>query len=568
MVVMIESNPRPARCHGSGGMGQVGAGSICAKLVVALVAVGRKPALVGTLLGVFLFFLMLTGRSAWAAGSGFEVPIKPIAQITFDDDGLPMGYPIATFYDPVEDEIYVVNGRTNRVVVYGPDFFPRESIGVGRGVIAPRGGIVMSNGEVYICQIKDFRNPSPRITILNGAFFIDREIALDQIPEAKGLTPRQVAVSNQGNIYLAGYSHRGVLVLDPEGNFLHQIQPMDEIPAYALDELAAQETAENGDVQEDQGEEVEPIIAEDGVTEQPKDDALIDIPEEFRPRTSKSGRPTGAGKGLGPVKVNYVTFDGSGRLYLLSDEIGKIYVYGPDEALLFSFGLKGGSPGQLSQPRGLVVDDNRGLIYVVDYMRHTIVTYDLTGKFLFEVGGRGFEPGWFNFPTAIALDNQGQLIVADLFNKRVQVIEVEFEKALKYKDKLEKAAASGTRDGGASTGQDAAAPGQPESAQEAPAAQSDVVIEETVIPDENLNVQPDGASEQKETPDAGGLAGQDAAAPGQPESAQEAPAAQSDGVIEETIIPDENLPVQPDGAAEKKETPETTPGAQDSGGHR
>ena len=79
--------------------------------------------------------------------------------------------------------------------------------------------------------------------------------------------------------------------------------------------------------------------------------------------------------------------DSRGRIYLLSAETGKIYVHGPDEALLFSFGTAGGSPGQLSQPRSLAIDEQRELIYVVDYMRHTILVYNLDGEFLFELGG-------------------------------------------------------------------------------------------------------------------------------------------------------------------------------------
>ena len=48
----------------------------------------------------------------------------------------------------------------------------------------------MKNGEVYICQVRTSKNPSPRITILNGAFFVDREIFLEQIQEAVNFSPR------------------------------------------------------------------------------------------------------------------------------------------------------------------------------------------------------------------------------------------------------------------------------------------------------------------------------------------------------------------------------------------
>jgi hypothetical protein len=60
-------------------------------------------------------------------------------------------------------------------------------------------------------------------------------------------------------------------------------------------------------------------------------------------------------------------------------------------------------------------------------MRHTILAYNMAGEYIFEFGGRGFNPGWFNFPNDIAINNEGQLIIADLFNRRVQVLEVDKE---------------------------------------------------------------------------------------------------------------------------------------------
>ncbi len=132
-------------------------------------------------------------------------------------------------------------------------------------------------------------------------------------------------------------------------------------------------------------------------------------------------------EGLGPVKITYVSIDSKGRLYFISNETSKIYVYGPDESFLFTIGEKGGTPRHLSTPKALAIDEKRGLIYVVDYMRQCILAYDMAGKYLFEFGGLGYGPGWFYYPIGLAINNHGQLIVADLFNHRVQVLEVGYE---------------------------------------------------------------------------------------------------------------------------------------------
>jgi DNA-binding beta-propeller fold protein YncE len=297
----------------------------------------------------------------------------------------------------------------------------------------------LSNGEVYVCQSRNRNNPRPRITILNGAFFPEREIFLDEIPEAADFVPSQLAISHDGIIYLASASSRGVLVLDSDGNFLRRLEPMDKVSTLISDEEAEEEESS----------------AEDEAF-------LANIPEEFRPMKSRKVGTSRFREGTGPVKINNVTIDSTGKIYLMSLETSRIYVYGPDEAFLFAFGEKGGTPRHLSQPKSMAIDEKRGLIYVADYMRHSILTYDLAGTYLFEFGGRGDGPGWFNYPNGLAINSQGQLIVADLFNKRVQVLEVGYEAMLTELGLGPPAGAPAAGSGeGEATGQGDFAPEQP-----------------------------------------------------------------------------------------------------------
>jgi len=146
---------------------------------------------------------------------------------------------------------------------------------------------------------------------------------------------------------------------------------------------------------------------------------------ELRPRSVK-GYPRVNEPVLGPVQVIDIKIDSHGDLFLLSEETSKVYVYNPSEELLYSFGKKGGSFGKLSRPRGLAIDEKRQAIFVADYMRHTILIYDISGRFMYEFGGMGVSPGWFRYPTRLALNGEDQLMVSDLFNKRVQVLNVRF----------------------------------------------------------------------------------------------------------------------------------------------
>lgn len=121
------------------------------------------------------------------------------------------------------------------------------------------------------------------------------------------------------------------------------------------------------------------------------------------------------------AQIANVSLDKAGNIYLVSEEEGHVYVYDNKRHFLFKFGEKGGSSGKLSRPRGVGVDDRNGRMYVVDYMRHTIAAYDKKGEYIFEFGGLGWGEGWFQHPIDLALDSEGRLIIADMFNQRVQV---------------------------------------------------------------------------------------------------------------------------------------------------
>ena len=121
------------------------------------------------------------------------------------------------------------------------------------------------------------------------------------------------------------------------------------------------------------------------------------------------------------VKLNFVQIDKAGKIYLVSEEEGHIYVYDESAKFLFRFGEKGGSSGKLSRPQAVSIDNHNGHIYVVDYMRHTVSTYDKEGKYLYEFGGLGWGEGWFQYPKDLSVDPAGRILVADTFNNRIEV---------------------------------------------------------------------------------------------------------------------------------------------------
>lgn len=125
------------------------------------------------------------------------------------------------------------------------------------------------------------------------------------------------------------------------------------------------------------------------------------------------------------ASVKSFTVDSKGRLFLLSEDLGRIFVYSDRGRLLYKFGTKGGSSGKLSRPRDLALNEKLGLVFVVDYMRHAVNVYSMQGDYLFEFGGKGVGRGWLSFPSSLTIDKRGRLWVADTFNGRVQVFLIE-----------------------------------------------------------------------------------------------------------------------------------------------
>ncbi len=302
--------------------------------------------------------------------------VNSVAVLEVDEVGKNLYFPSAVFFDPAAGELFVSSGGdTSGLVVYGADFFPKMSLGEGRGVGRGKGGLVdPASRRLYVCQSGQ-GELQPGLAILDGAFLVEKHISFTGIEGAEGFSPHRIALANN-RLYLASYGFPAVMVLDLQGNFQHWLFHEDK--ERFTGQVVGKQAEKN--------------------------------PFPFFPAMA--------------TPLVDVATDRYGRIYLLSEETSKTYVYSSEEEFLYSFGEKGGVAGKLSRPRGIAIDNTRNWAFVVDYMRHGFSVYGLSGEFIFEHGGKGVDPLWFNYPTDIEVLRDGQIAVSDFFNMRVQIIEM------------------------------------------------------------------------------------------------------------------------------------------------
>lgn len=125
---------------------------------------------------------------------------------------------------------------------------------------------------------------------------------------------------------------------------------------------------------------------------------------------------SGDGQFNGPEQVAivgtdlFVTDFGNNRVQRFNKTTG---------AFVSKFGIAGSSPGQLSQPTGLVYSSATGLLYVSDVGNDRISSFTVGGLFVAQFGSLGTGDGQINNPFVLAIDRRGNIYAADSGNNRV-----------------------------------------------------------------------------------------------------------------------------------------------------
>ena len=124
-----------------------------------------------------------------------------------------------------------------------------------------------------------------------------------------------------------------------------------------------------------------------------------------------------------------IAFDAQGKIYV--SEYGdndRISVFDGDAKFLYQIGKFGTGDGEFSRPESIVIEGD--LIYVTDACNHRICVFKTDGTFVRNMGRPGSGLGEFRFPYGLDMDEDGDLIIAEFGNNRVQKINKQTGKGL------------------------------------------------------------------------------------------------------------------------------------------
>uniref|UniRef100_A0A1X7U9T4 Uncharacterized protein n=1 Tax=Amphimedon queenslandica TaxID=400682 RepID=A0A1X7U9T4_AMPQE len=109
----------------------------------------------------------------------------------------------------------------------------------------------------------------------------------------------------------------------------------------------------------------------------------------------------------------------NGEVFASSND-GFVQVFSEDGTAVRRIGSKGNGNGQFDRPWGLLLVGDR--LYVSDNNLHRVQYFSATtGQYIGQFGSNGNGNGQFSSPRGMSTDGKGNILVADISNKRVQV---------------------------------------------------------------------------------------------------------------------------------------------------
>ncbi|MDY6933985.1 MAG: NHL repeat-containing protein [Spirochaetota bacterium] len=282
---------------------------------------------------------------------GKSIPPKCVYIIHEDEDGKRLTFPSSVFFETVKNEIYLIDSGNSRILIYTFDFFHLYTIDKDDGIFAPTCMTVDPDGYLFVGQSRDSTNSRARISVFNPCLKWERNIYFGGFIGAEKFVPKNIALDDEGNIYLAGTNHLGIVVLDKGGAYQNTFMP---------------ERIAICDVEIDEKGNIYLLSEEWGkVYIYDKSGGLVVEFGEKGGGSGKLSRPRG------------FSVDASrGRVYVIDYMRHTANVYDTNGSYLFEFGGKGWGKGWFQFPSDICID-RKGHVLIADTFNNRVQVLEI-----------------------------------------------------------------------------------------------------------------------------------------------------------------------------------------------
>jgi DNA-binding beta-propeller fold protein YncE len=299
---------------------------------------------------IIIGLILIVPHKLNAQPKGFSVSY--IDSITEDEEGGKIYFPSSVFFEPVRNEIYVIDSKS-RIIIYTSDFFPIFTLSKSDGIDVPQSLTLDPEGNLYVAHPITKDNPRPRISIYNACLKWERDIYLEGFEGAGSFSPYRLALDKKGNIYVAGYYYPGILILNKQGHLLEILSPEEEGKKVLLNYVVRDKAGRIYLVSEEMSH--------------------IYVYDENRNFLFKFGEKGGStGKLSRPLAVG--VDNRNGRIYVVDYMRHTISAYDNSGKYIFEFGGLGWGEGWFQYPRDISVDF-MGRILVADTFNNRIEVF-------------------------------------------------------------------------------------------------------------------------------------------------------------------------------------------------
>lgn len=128
-------------------------------------------------------------------------------------------------------------------------------------------------------------------------------------------------------------------------------------------------------------------------------------------------------QGVEPGEFNYPVFlTARDNLYINDSMNFRLQQFNGMHQMVGMFGQQGDVQGTFMRSKGIALD-SQGHIYVVDNLFNVFQIFTPDGQLLLVVGSPGGGEGQFNMPSGLYIDRQDKIYVADTMNGRIQIFQ-------------------------------------------------------------------------------------------------------------------------------------------------